>query len=272
MKEIVFSNGKFLAAEDAKIPVSSLGLLMGLGLFETMRSYNKKIVYLDKHLTRIKNSCKLINLKFPYSISKLKNSIKKTVELNAIQDAYVRLTLCKSVSGTDCIILLKKYTPFQLAKYKKGFSAIVSRFLQDENSLLSQIKTTNRMIYEIALQEAKLAGCDEALFLNNKGFIAEASRSNVFLVKNQEIFTPSLQCGCLDGITRRVILDLAKKHHLKASEGNFTLQELYYADEAFLTNSLIGIMPLTCIEKHAIGKAGRGETTEFLIKKYDSLL
>jgi branched-subunit amino acid aminotransferase/4-amino-4-deoxychorismate lyase len=271
MKETIFLNGKFLPADEAKIAVTSPGFLCGLGLFETMRSYNKKIVYFDTHLERIKNSCRVIDLKFPYTLSGLKDIINKTVEINAIRDAYVRLTLGKSASGTDVSVIVKQYKPYAVQKYKTGFKAKISTLVQNENSLLSKIKTTNRLMYEISFLEAKQAGFDEALILNNAGFITETSRSNIFLVKNQEIFTPYLECGCLDGITRKAIFDLAKKCNIKASEGNFTLQDLYYAQEVFLTNSLIGVIPLVSVEKQIIGKGKRGKISEFFTKEYNLL-
>ncbi len=272
MKEIVFLNGKFCTAAEANIPAGSPGLLYAIGLFETMRSYNRKIVYFDEHLARIKNSCKLIDLKFPNPVSKLKNIIKKAVEINAVRDAHIRLTLWKSKSGTDILVTVRKYNPCSLEKYKRGFAAKIATFKQNENSLLPQIKTTNRLFYELCLQEAKNQGFKEAIIINNSGYITEASRSNIFLVKNNEIFTPYLECGCLDGITRKVIFNLAKKYKIKAHEGNFTLQDLYYADEAFLTNSLMGVMPLTSVEKNNIGKGKIGKITQFLIKKYNLLL
>jgi branched-subunit amino acid aminotransferase/4-amino-4-deoxychorismate lyase len=272
MKEIIFLNGKFLKAKEASISIDNPGFLLGLGLFETFRSYNKRIIYLDEHLKRIMNSCKLIHLKFTYTLGRLKKIIKNTVAINAVSDAYVRLTLWKSQSGTDILVIVRKYSPYSLEKYKRGFTANIAAFRQNEHSLFSQIKTTNRLFYELCLCKAKNQGFDEALIINNNGYIAEASRSNIFLVKNNEIFTPYLDCGCLDGITRRVIFDLAKKYHTNAQEGNFTLQDVYNADEAFLTNSLMGVMPLVSVEKHNIGKGRKGRLTEFFEKKYNLLL
>jgi len=272
MKEIVFFNGKFCTAGEANIPAESPGLLNAIGLFETMRSYNRRIVYFDEHLTRIKSSCKFIDLKFPYSINRFKNIIKKAVKINAVRDVCIRLTLWKSKPGTGILVTVKKYNPYSLEKYKRGLIAAIATFQQNENSLLAQIKTTNRLFYELCLQEAKGRGFDEAIIINNSGYITEASRSNIFLVNNNEIFTPYLKCGCLDGITRRVIFDLAKKHKIKEHEGNFTLQDLYNADETFLTNSLIGVIPLVSTERHNIGKGIRGKITEFFIKKYNLLL
>lgn len=271
-KEIVFLNGKFIAQDKAKISVIDPGFLYSWGLFETMRSYNNKIVYFDKHLKRIKNSCSFITLKFSYSLRELKKIIKKAVKINGFRDAYLRLTLWKSEDGTNILIIVKKYNPCTLRKYKQGFHACIYPLRQNVNSFLTRLKTTNHLSYQLASLYAKKRRFEEALILNNRGYIAEGSRSNIFWVKNNALFTPRLECGCLDGITRQVIFDLAKKYNIKVYEGNFIVQDLYKADEAFLTNSLIGVMPLTSLEKKTIGLNKCGKTTQFFIKKYNCLL
>jgi len=127
-------------------------------------------------------------------------------------------------------------------------------------------------LYQLSLGQAQDKGFDEALILNSRGFIAEAARSNIFLVKGDALFTPTLSCGCLAGITRKVVFDLAKRNNIKIYEGRFILKDLYEADEAFLTNSLMGVMPLVAVEKHLIKKGLRGKITGYFIKKYNSLL
>ncbi len=271
-REVVFLNGEFLDVKDAKIPLVSKGFLYGWGLFETMRSYNGKIIYLDEHLERLKSASKLINLKLTYTAAKLKEIIKKTLCLNAFKDACVKLILWKGDSGVEIAILVKRYKAYPEQKYKKGFKAEVSNFIQNENSFISRIKSINRLMLELAEDEARARGFDEALLLNTGGYIAEGARSNIFFVKNKIIFTPSLDCGCLNGVTRKVIFDFAKKERLKIVEGKFVLQDLYNADEAFLTNSLIGIMPLVMVEDYKIVRGTRGNITGHFMEKYNYLL
>ena len=271
-KKIIFFNDKFIPEEETKISALSPGFLYGWGLFETMRSYHNKIVYFNSHLKRIKDSCKLIDIKFPYSLAKLKEIIKRTVRINDIQDVYVRLTLWKSDSGTDILVMTRKYQPCSLQKYKSGLRTCIYSLRQNENSFLARLKTTNYIFYQLAYKEAKKRIFDEAIILNNRGYITEGSRSNIFLVKGEALFTPALECGCLDGITRRVIFDLAKKYHIPVYTGNFTLQDLYESDEAFLTNSLTGVMPLASLERKPIGKDKCRKLTRFFIEKYTYLL
>jgi len=272
MKEIVFLNGKFLDKDKAKISALSEGLLYGFGLFESMRACNQKIICLKEHLQRIKDSSKSISLKFTYNMKKLEEDIKKLVKINGIKDAYVRLTLWKTEKATEIFIFTRVYKPYSSQQYQKGFCACVSSFRQAEDSLLAKIKATSRILYQLSFREAKDNGFDEALILNNSGYLTEGTRSNLFFVKEGIISTPAFSCGCLDGITRRVIFGLAKKEDLEITEGNFTLQDLYYAQEAFLTNSLMGVMPLVSVEKHLIGGGRRGKISEFFMKKYGSLL
>lgn len=272
MREVVFLNGQFLAAQEAAISAIEPGFLCGLGLFETMRAYYGKIVYLGAHLNRLKQSAKFIGLNCPYSVSQLKQVISKAVKINNLKDAYVRLTLWKAEKGLGILVFAKKYQPFTKSKYRKGFSASFSSFRQSQEPLMANIKTTNRIFYELSLKQARGKGFDEAIILNSLGYIAEASRSNLFFVKDSRIFTPALECGCLAGITRKIIFDMAKKENLKIYEGRFTREDLYNCDEAFLSNSLMGIMPLTLIEKQAIADKNCGSLTACLIKKYNTLL
>lgn len=271
MKEVVFLNGRFTPSKEARLLVLTPGFLYGFGLFETMRSYYNRIAYLNQHLRRLNNSCKLMDMRLPYTITKLKEALIATVKINAIQDAHVRLTLWKSETGTDVLITARKYQPFPAVKYRKGFCAGISRFRQDENSYLAQLKTTNRILYQLSLKQAQARGFDETIILNHRGHIVEASRSNLFLVKERVLFTPDLKCGCLDGITRQVVFDLAKKYNIKIYAGSFTPQDLYDADEAFLTNSLMGIMPLGRVEKRPVFKCQYAKSlARFFMEKYNN--
>lgn len=271
MKNILFLNGKFMLAEETKLSILTPGFLLGFGLFETMRCYNKKIIYLDRHLSRLRNSAKLIGIRLPYSQAQLKGIITKTVLLNKVNDACVRLTLSGKDFGIHTLVTVKKYAPYAPDRYARGFSLQVCEFRQG-NTFLAQLKATNRALYELSYRKAKAAGFNEALILNCRGNIAEASRSNIFFIQGKKIFTPALSNGCLNGVTRQVVFDLAKKNNLKIYEGRFTLLDLYRADEAFLTNSLMGVMAVASIERKRIGDTAPGKLTKFFMHKYNLLL
>jgi len=257
---------------EAKISILEPGFLFGWGLFETMRAYKNKIVYFAAHLERIKSSAKLLGLRLPYSLPELKKIIQKAIRENGYSDAYTRLTLFKTRKGTDISVIVKKYTPYPAQKYRQGIRVAISPFAQDENSFLARVKSANRLLYELSYLQAREKGFAGSIILNNRGYIAEATRSNIFFVKDNALFTPLLSCGCLSGITRRVVFDLAKKYHIKIYEGKFTPGDLYQADEVFFTNSLAGVMPVASINRKMIGKGKCGRITRFLINKYNSLL
>ncbi|MCX5696716.1 MAG: aminotransferase class IV [Candidatus Omnitrophica bacterium] len=272
MKKIIFLNGKFIPADEARVSVLAPGFLNGLGLFETMRAYQGKIVYLDAHLKRITLSSRLLRLRSLYSLKELRNLIRQAVKSGGFDDAYVRLTITKSFSGTDTLLIVKEHVPLSANIYLQGFSLCLHELARNPVFLPAQVKTTSRIFFELAYQQAREKGFDEALILDDQGYISEASRSNIFLIRGSEIFTPGLDCGCLDGITRRVIFDLAAKFKIAMYTGKLVIQDLLDADEAFLTNSLIGVMPLARLERKKIGDARCGKLTKFLQVKYSSLL
>jgi branched-chain amino acid aminotransferase len=271
-KNLVYLNGNFIPEKEARINASGPGLLYGWGLFETMRAYKNKIIYLHEHLKRLKKSAHLACLKCPYSSIELKDIIHKTIEVNGLRDAYVRLTVWKAENGVDISVIVKKHKPYPVKKYERGIKVAVSSFRQNEESFLANLKTTGRLLYELSYLEAKKKGFEGSIILNNRGYVAEASRSNIFFVKDKALFTPALSCGCLEGITRRVVFDLAKKYNIKIYLGNFTLKDLYEADEVFFTNSLSGVVPVREVNKKIIGKGKCGRLTKFFTGKYNSLL
>lgn len=263
MEEIIYLNGRFVSAEEAKISVLASGFLQGLGVFETMRADKNKIIGLDYHLSRIKSGASFIGLRVPYSAEGLKRIIYRALCLSSYTDNYIKLTIWKDIKGTGILVIVKKYHSYSAQKYRQGFSAGISSLRQSEANLFSRLKTTNRLLYELGFQQAKQKGFDEALILNDRGYITEASRSNIFFVKGNELWTPSLECGCLAGVTRRIIFEQAKKYKIPVNEGRFTLSDLYEADEAFLTNSGMGVMPLVRVEKRLINNGKPGKLTEF---------
>jgi branched-subunit amino acid aminotransferase/4-amino-4-deoxychorismate lyase len=237
-----------------------------------MRSLDGKIVYFYEHLERLARSCRLLKLKLPARPIKLRSEIKKTICLSEARDNYVRLTVQDSGAGSRYAILVKEYKPYPARKFKTGFRAGIAFKRQDANFILAQIKITDREFYESAYREAKARGFDEAVILNSYGYVAEGTRSNIFMVRSRELFTPELDCACLDGITRKVVFGLAKISGINVFEARFTLEDLYGSDEAFLTNSLMGIMPLVSIENKKVGSGKAGKLTRCFIKKYHSLL
>jgi len=266
---LVYLDDKILKEEEAKITLAE-GFLYGYGLFETMRSYRDKIFRLDSHIDRLIDSCSLIYLEPPdksFIIEKTKELLKES----KISDTYIRINLFKEKENTKFCIIIREFKPYPQKVYERGFRCIISEFRQNEYSILSKIKSLNYLNNRLALKEAKEKKADEAIILNTKGNLCEGSRTNIFLIKNSEIFTPSLDCGCLKGITRDTVIEIAKKEGLRVYEEKISLEDLYNAEEAFLTNSLMEIMPLVYLDERPINKGIPGNITKFLWKKYQEL-
>ena len=243
-----------------------------MALFETMRVHKKKIIRLDEHLERLERGAKKLSLKIPCTKNQLKQIIQKKAQAVPYQDVYLKVILWRTPLRTILSFIVKKYQPHPVKIFRRGFSGRIGRWKIQQGHILSEVKSTQRLFYEVKFNAAKSRGFDEALIENSAGYLTEASRSNIFWVKDNTLFTPALACGCLPGITRGLVLDLARQKKIKAREGEFRAVDLYSADEAFLTNSLMGIMPLTKVNRCKIGNGKPGKITCQLIKKYNCLL
>lgn len=273
MESIVFLNGRFVVEKEATVSAVSPGLMYGWGLFETMRSYEGHIVRLKAHLLRMKRGCRTAGVRPAFSFKEAEGFIHETVKKNGLRDAAVRMAVWKSETGADVLITARRYQGFSSGVYRQGLRACVSEMRQAAGPGLACLKTASYLYYRLARLDAQARGFDEAVILNTNGTVAEGSASNVFFIKEKEVFTPSLSCGCLEGITRGVIISFCRRYGIRLVEGKYTIPDLLGADEAFLTNSLMGVMPLAAIERKTIGTvpAPRG-LTPFFMKQYARLL
>ncbi|TET88717.1 MAG: aminotransferase class IV, partial [Dehalococcoidia bacterium] len=230
-----------------------------------------------KHLARLSRSAKLLGIELKSDIPDLEKALYNTLQANNLSNARIRLTLSGGEGepvpdllpqNPTVIIVARKYTPYPPQVYEQGFKAIVSRIRRNTQSPASVIKSLNYLDNLLARRETKLAGADEAILLNEQGFLAEGSMSNIFLVSDNTLLTPSEDSGVLPGITREVILELAPSMDMKTIERKIALKELLQADEAFFTNSLIEIMPLTQVGGQNIGSGRPGTVTQQLIAAY----
>lgn len=270
----IFLNQRLVSAKDAKVYVGEPSLLYGWGVFETMRSYKNNIVYLCEHIERLRGSALRIGIRCLFGQDKIKDLIKKAIKVNRLEDkdAYLRLNLWKQREKDLLCIIARPYQAYSFKKYKQGMRACISKFRQNENSPLAGIKSTSYLFFNLAYTQAKRGGFDEAIILDSRGHISECSRANIFLVRKNRLLTPSLDCGCLGGITRRVIFDLAQGSGITVEEGRFRIETLYHAQEAFITNSLIGVMPLVSVDNKAIAEGTVGRITGLFMTRYNSLL
>jgi branched-chain amino acid aminotransferase group I len=283
MEEIVYLNGSLIPRSQAHISAFDQGFLYGYGLFETMRAYHGKIFLLERHFKRLLSSAEIIGLASGLSEIDLGRACVDTLEANSLKEARVRLTVSRgeadafpgtSVGGTPTVLVTAgSYTPLPAETYSRGFKAGVSSQHRCRQSLISRIKSANYLVSILARKEAGAAGLDEALLLNEHGFIAEGSVSNVFFVTSSGLVTPPLTSGILPGITREVVLELADMLGTGVAEQDVSMADLGQFDEAFLTNSVMEIMPLVAVRDNAektitIGSGKPGRVTKRLMAAY----
>jgi len=221
-------------------------------------------------------------LGLPIGTLNLEDAVMDTIQANQLSEARIRIAISIGEGGmvpdpSTCnrptvLILAGHYQPYPEEVYEKGFRAVVSSIRRNSGSPLSRLKSANYLESLLARQDARAAGVNEALCLNEKGFLAEASMSNIFLVTNGILRTPGQESGILPGITRETILELASPLGINTLEDNIRLDELSQAEEAFLTNSLIEVMPLTELEGKPIGSGRPGSVTERLMAAYRELV
>jgi aminodeoxychorismate lyase len=262
------------------VSVRDYGFLYGYGLFETLRAYHGQPFRLDEHLARLADGA--AKLEISVDTVELQAAVAATIEANHLRDARVRITVSIGEGGpaadpTSCerptvVVSAGKYDPQPEAVYERGFRAIVSRYRLYRKSPLAGLKSANYLINLLARREALAEGAEEAILLNDLDLITEGSTSNLFLVKDDRLITPGEASGCLPGITRRVILELADSLGINAVAGNVTLEELLLSDEAFLTNSLIEVMPLTLLDGQPVGTGRPGPVIRQLLNAYRRLV
>lgn len=278
-KNKVWINGSFTEASSAKISVFDRGFLYGDGVFETMRSYAGVIFRVDLHLMRLFASLEAIRISPSYTREYLKAEIYKALKANDLKSAYIRVAVTrgegrfgldfKDTFRPNTVIITKEFGEYPKRMYNRGISAkCVKSTRQNEYSPLAGIKSLNFLNYIIARFNAKSNGASEAILTDTKGHIAEGASSNIFLVKKGALLTPDLSCGILPGITRGVIVEIAKRLKIAVKEKKVAHKELLLADEVFLTNSLIEILPVTRIDSRKIGNGSPGEMTKLLRISY----
>jgi branched-chain amino acid aminotransferase group I len=273
-----------MPGSQANLSPNDWGFLYGYGLFETMRAYSGRLFRLEQHLARLFHSSQLLGLNFPLEnrSSLLEEALYETLRANDLKDARLRLTISggegemsphlSPCQALTVLITAQSYTPYPSQVYERGFKAITSRIRRNSRSPTSQMKSTSYLDSLLARRKAEAVGTNEAIFLNEQGFLAEGSMSNIFLISGGVVLTPDKDSGILPGITRQAVLELALSLGLKVIERRITLEELLRADEAFFTNSLIEIMPLSQVDGQNIGSGEAGTITKKLAQAYSDLV
>ncbi len=266
----IWIEDKLVDEQDAKISVFDHGLLYGDGVFEGIRIYGGKIFEFEAHIRRLFESARAIRLEISMEADALIAAIKQTVEANEIIDGYIRLVVTRGVGDLglnpflckkSCVIIIAdnvRLYPEEL--YEKGLNVISAATIRNHPMTVPpQIKSLNYLNNILAKIEAIDQDVGEAIMYNHEGYVAEASADNVFIVRDGVICTPPVSAGSLDGITRAIIMKLAKEEGIGVVEKNLTRFDLYTCNEFFLTGTGAEVIGIVNIDGRIIGDGRPGE-------------
>ena len=279
----IFLNDRFVKREDALISVFDHGFLYGDGVYETIRSYGDRLYMEQEHILRLFRSAESIGLSIPIPPERWPELLHEAMIRNDVgharQDAYLRITVTRGAGeiGLDpalcpsptVVIMANPLLPPNESLYATGVELIVASTRRNLPGALSpQIKAISFLNNILAKREAIAAGAFDGILLNWEHHLTECTTSNLFFVTDGRLHTPALECGLLEGITRTVVLHLAKAQRLPIEEGRFTPAHLYHADECFLTNTTMEIMPVVMVDRRQIGDGKPGPITRALRKLF----
>ena len=265
MMNYIISNNKFISSDEFKLDIED-GLLYGYGVFETILLKDRKPIYLEEHYNRLIKGVERLKINMDMNFEKLNLYLNLYIQKNSLENSVLRVTILKNCDSFDMLITHRE-NKYKSSKYREGFKMEISEFKRNPHSIISGIKSVNYLENIYALREAKKIGSDEVLFLDCKNYISEGATSNIFFIKDGVIHTPTKECGLLKGIIRGKVMEIIDKNkHLKLKQGFFTLKKLLEADEVFLTNSVMGIMPVSKID-HTIYDLKKYHITDLLAEE-----
>lgn len=275
-----YVDGEFSPASEASIPVTDRGFLYGDAAFETLRAYGGEVFHWGAHADRLAETCDILGLDHGYANSELKTIIDETLAENQLEEAYVRLSITRGTQAgrlTPADVVEPRIVVIveSLARGGRNSQSVwggpatvqtVKTRRIPNRSIPARAKTHNYLNGILARLELRVTGADEALMLDSEGYVTEGATSNLFFVTDNALCTPSLDGPVLPGITRRVVLDLARSEGIPIRERRFSPDDVREADEAFLTNSTWELRPVETVD--GIGVGG-GPVTTLLSRLYD---
>jgi len=273
--EKVFLNYKLLDADKACVSVTDSGLLYGAGIFETMRACKGIVFCLDGHLNRLFSSAEALSIQTGCDKKYITDAVYLLLEANKLADARIRLTLTGGpMSATDddrratLLITAAQFQPYPQEYYQKGVLVVLSPYRQNPSDPTAGHKTTSYFPRMLALKTAHQKLAAEALWFTTDNRLAEGCVSNVFLVKNSTLYTPTLNTPVLPGIARKAVCQIASQNSIALVEKDMSIDDVLAADEIFLTNVIMQVMPVVAVEKHTVGQGRVGPMTKKLLDYY----
>lgn len=285
----IWHNGELVPPERAVVSVYDHGVLYGDGVFEGIRAYNGRVFKAATHLRRLEESARSIRLSIPYTSEELLGAMRRTLEANGRRDAYIRLCVTRGVGALGLnpftcerptvFIIVDSISLYPAEMYERGMSVITAATQRTGPAALSpRIKSMNYLNNILAKMEAVDAGVPEAVMLNHRGMVAECTGDNVFIVRGDSVtgapvvMTPPLSAGALEGVTRNVVMGLARSAGLAVRESDLARHDLYVAGEMFLTGTAAEVIAVTKVDGRTIGDGRPGPVTRRLIEAFRELV
>ena len=279
MSRKIWLDGKIVDEADAKISVFDHGLLYGDGIFEGIRFYNGRVFRLTEHIERLYLSAKALLLKMPWTLEEVCEATLQTIRANGLKDGYIRLVVTRGIGDLglnpylcptpSMFIIASGITLYPAELYENGLEVVTCSTRRPTPASLSpQVKSLNYLNNVMAKVEALKAGAKEGLMLNEQGYVAECTGDNVFIVKKDEVITPPVSDGSLDGITRQVIFELCAELGITIREMSMTRYDVYTSDESFLTGTAAETIPMVKLDEREIGDGKPGPISLKLIEAY----
>ena len=280
----VYINGQFFQRNDAKISVFDSGYLVGDGIWEAIRLVNGTLIFFDDHMERLWTASKATGIKFHFSKEELKSIIYKVLNENNMEDGvHVRIMITRGIKKTPSqdprltisdpnLVIIPEYKLADQSSKKIGIKLFTSTIRRGSPDYLDPKLNCHSKLHEVqALIQAIEAGADEALMLDVNGFVSTCNSTNFFMIKKGVVYTSTGQY-CMNGITRQKVIDVCKVLNVPCKEQNFSLFDLYGADEAFVTGTFAGLTPVNSIDGRQIGNKSNNEISATLDNAYKDLV
>lgn len=268
-----YVNGELLPADEAMLPVEDRGFLHGLGLFETILVHGGQPALWKRHLGRLAASAREMGLTLPAGEDLLR-AVEDVIRAGNIAFGAVRLTVTAGPEGglPGVVAAPRPHLPYKEEDYRRGWRAVRVPWPRCAQNPICRHKTLNFAENMLARRWAVSSGYDEGLFLNTEGYFTEGTVTNLFVFRKGQLLTPPVKDGLLPGVVRRAVLEIAGEAGIPAMETSLLPEDLPQSQEAFLTNSLLGLMPLVGIEGHILGEGLPGPLTSLMRRIYMELL
>jgi branched-chain amino acid aminotransferase len=280
----IFINGELFARDDAKISVFDSGYLVGDGIWEALRLHNDKLVFLDLHLNRMWEAAASVGMKLPFTKEELTEMLWTTIKANDMHDnVHVRTMITRGIKKTPSqdprltisgpnVVIIAEHKKASTESQEKGITLFTSTIRRGSPDYLDPRLNCHSKLHEVqALVQAIEAGCDEALMLDANGFVSTCNATNFFIIKDNEVWTSTGQY-CMNGITRAKVIEACERNDIVCRQKNFSLYDVYGANEAFVTGTFGGLTPVTKIDGRVIGEGNYGEFTSKLSGLYHDLI